>query len=54
MLDMAIFKATYTKKAAGAKANIRYIEHRPGKDGRKSLVPCGELTGKWNGQKPTG
>ena len=29
---MAIFKATYTRKATGAKASIRYIEHRPGKD----------------------
>src|SRR6266566_3742883 len=32
---MAIFKATYTNKAAGAKASIRYIEHRPGKDNAK-------------------
>jgi hypothetical protein len=32
---MAIVKATYTKSSAGAKASIRYIEHRPGKDGEK-------------------
>ncbi len=35
MFNMAIVKATYTKKNAGAKASIRYIEHRPGKDGEK-------------------
>ncbi len=32
---MAIVKATYTKQSVGAKASIRYIEHRPGKDGEK-------------------
>jgi hypothetical protein len=32
---MAIVKASYTKRRAGAKAAIRYIQHRPGKDGRK-------------------
>lgn len=32
---MAIVKATYTKSRNGAKASIRYIEHRPGKDGAK-------------------
>ncbi len=32
---MAIVKATYTKQKAGAKASIRYIAHRPGKDGAK-------------------
>ncbi len=35
MLDMAIFKATYTKKAASAKANIRYIQNRRGKEREK-------------------
>src|SRR5256886_915247 len=35
MIDMAIVKATYTKSSAGAKASIRYIEHRPGKDNAK-------------------
>jgi hypothetical protein len=32
---MAIVKATYTKSRQGAKASIRYIEHRPGKEGEK-------------------
>src|SRR2546425_12902340 len=32
---MAIVKATYTKQRNGAKASIRYMEHRPGKDGEK-------------------
>jgi hypothetical protein len=32
---MAIVKATYTKSKAGAKASIRYIGERPGKDGAK-------------------
>jgi hypothetical protein len=32
---MAIVKATYTKSRAGVRASIRYIEHRPGKDGEK-------------------
>ena len=36
MRTMAIFKATYTKSRAGAKATIRYIQHRPGKAGAKS------------------
>ncbi len=35
MFDMAIFKASYTKKALGAKANIRYIQNRRGKDNEK-------------------
>jgi hypothetical protein len=34
-MDMAIVTATYTKSRAGAKAAIRYIEHRPGKEGEK-------------------
>jgi hypothetical protein len=32
---MAIIKATYTKSRGGAKAAIRYIEHRPGREGEK-------------------
>jgi hypothetical protein len=32
---MAIFKATYTKNRVGAKASIRYIQHRPGKEGTR-------------------
>src|SRR5712692_2503537 len=46
MLDMAIFKATYTKKAAAAKATIRYIEHRPGKDGAKITRTLWGMDGK--------
>ena len=33
MIDMAIMKANYTKSSGGAKANIRYIQHRKGRDG---------------------
>jgi len=32
---MAIVKATYTKSSTVAKASIRYIAHRPGKEGEK-------------------
>jgi hypothetical protein len=32
---MAIVKANYTKSNKGAKATIRYIQHRPGKDNAK-------------------
>src|SRR5436305_9778666 len=32
---MAIIKATYTKQAKAAKEGVRYIEHRPGKEGEK-------------------
>src|SRR2546421_586677 len=32
---MAIVKASYTRKRGVAKANIRYITHRAGKDGEK-------------------
>ena len=46
MFDMAIFKATYTKKAPCAKANIRYIEHRPGKDGAKITRTLWGIDGK--------
>ncbi len=35
MIDMAIVKANYTKSLGSAKANIRYIQHRTGKDGAK-------------------
>src|SRR5437879_682669 len=35
MTNMAIVKASYTKNSGGAKASIRYIEHRPGKDNTK-------------------
>jgi hypothetical protein len=36
---MAIVKATYTKHGKGAKASIRYIEHRPGREGGKITRP---------------
>src|SRR5579859_1337063 len=32
---MAIVKATYTRKRAGAKASVRYIQHRLGQDGQR-------------------
>ena len=35
MIVMAIVKATYTAKATDAKASIRYIAHRPGKDNNR-------------------
>jgi hypothetical protein len=47
---MAIVKATYTKSSTGAKASIRYIEHRPGKDGEKISRPLFNsdgLLGRW-------
>ena len=46
MVNMAIFKATYTNKATGAKAGIRYIEHRPGKDNAKITRPLWGIDGK--------
>ena len=50
MSDMAIVKATYTRSSAGAKASIRYIEHRPGKDGEqitRTLFNSDGLMGRW-------
>jgi len=47
---MAIVKATYTKSSAGAKASIRYIAHRPGKDGAtitRNLFGLDGLMGRW-------
>jgi hypothetical protein len=32
---VAVVKANYTKSTGAAKANIKYIEHRPGKDGER-------------------
>src|SRR5260370_28346448 len=32
---MAIVKANYTRKGGSAKASVRYIENRPGRDGAK-------------------
>lgn len=51
MVDMAIFKATYTKKAAGAKANIRYIQNRRGKDGAKITRTLWGVDGKMERQE---
>ena len=50
MTDMAIVKATYTKSSGGAKASIRYIEHRPGKDNEKvtrTLFNADGAMGRW-------
>src|SRR2546423_10561886 len=50
MTDMAIVKATYTKSSGGAKASIRYIEHRPGKDNAKinrTLFGMDGAMGRW-------
>ena len=47
---MAIVKATYTKSSRGAKASIRYIEHRPGKDNEKvtrTLFGSDGFMGRW-------
>ena len=51
MVNMAIFKATYTQKAAGAKASIRYIEHRPGKDNAKITRTLWGVDGKMERQE---
>lgn len=34
---MAIIKANYTKSSQGAKASLRYIQHRPGADDTKII-----------------
>src|SRR5436305_4053618 len=50
MTNMAIVKATYTKSSGGAKASIRYIEHRPGKDNAKinrTLFGIDGAMGRW-------
>jgi hypothetical protein len=47
---MTIVKATYTKSSTGAKASIRYIGNRPGKDGAKitrALWGSDGLLGRW-------
>ncbi len=47
---MAIVKATYTKSREGAKASLRYIAHRPGKDGKRAtrtLFGSDGVMGKW-------
>ena len=54
MGDMAIFKANFIPKQVNArsvaKAHIRYIEHRPGKDGEKitrTLYNADGVMGRW-------
>lgn len=50
MRNMAIVKATYTKSKGGAKASVRYIEHRPGKDGERknrTLFGSDGFMGRW-------
>jgi len=54
MIKMAIIKANYIKRGTGekarAKASIRYIEHRAGKDGAKTtraLFGTDGLLGRW-------
>jgi hypothetical protein len=47
---VAIVKAKYTKSTGGAKASIRYIQHRPGKDGTKinrTLFGIDGAMGRW-------
>jgi len=47
---MAIVKATYTKSKQGAKASIRYIQNRPGREGEKqtrTLFNSDGLIGRW-------
>lgn len=47
---MAIIKATYTRQARSAKASIRYIQHRPGKDGANTtriLFGVDGALGRW-------
>ena len=46
MCNMAIFKATYTASAAGAKATIRYIQNRRGKDNAKITRDLWGIDGK--------
>jgi hypothetical protein len=43
---MGIVKATYTRKVGTAKASVRYIEHRPGRDGTKLVRTLFNADGK--------
>ena len=45
-LAMAIVKATYTRTGRGAKASVRYIENRPGKDGERVVRTLFNADGK--------
>ncbi len=51
---MAIVKATYTKSRQGAKASIRYIEHRRGREGERvtrNLFNSDGLLGRWQANR---
>ena len=43
---MAIVKASYTRQASAAKASVRYIENRPGKDGARVVRTLFQADGK--------
>ena len=43
---MAIIKANYTLKGGSAKASVRYIENRPGKDGARTVRTLFTADGK--------
>ena len=43
---MAIVKIKYTKSRGAAKASVRYITHRPGKDGAKASRPIYGIDGE--------
>ena len=43
---MAIVKASYTRKGGTAKASVRYIENRPGKDGARVVRTLFKADGK--------
>jgi len=43
---MAIVKASYTRKGRKAKASVRYIENRPGRDGAKMQRTLFQADGK--------
>ncbi len=43
---MAIVKASYTRTGRGAKATVRYIENRPGKDGARVVRTLFNADGK--------
>src|SRR5437660_12840454 len=43
---MAIVKANYTRQGSVAKASVRYIENRPGKDGARGVRTIFNADGK--------
>jgi hypothetical protein len=43
---MAIVKASYTRRGGAAKASVRYIENRPGKDGARVVRTLFNADGK--------